>query len=60
MSEESNLALKFAPAIERLGGDFGLLKEMAIITAADLPGVIAAAEQAIDQQDCVAAGKSLP
>ncbi|TWU44299.1 hypothetical protein Q31b_18350 [Novipirellula aureliae] len=47
MIKSKQLIPRFAEAISRLGGDEGLLREMAAITSADLPEVINETDQAL-------------
>lgn len=51
MNDPDNLPDRFAEAINRLDGDFGLLCEMAAITCEDLPEVRGKAEAAIAEGD---------
>ena len=50
---------RFSEALDRLGGDVSLLREMALITSEDLPEVIANAQSAIESEDCERAASSL-
>ena len=47
VNNSEQLAPRFAEAVARLDGDESLLREMAAITSADLPGVISETDRAL-------------
>ncbi|WP_186776558.1 Hpt domain-containing protein [Rubripirellula reticaptiva] len=59
MNKSEELASRFGEAIARLDGDESLLREMAAITAADLPEVIDETDQALQVGDSEQAASGL-
>ncbi len=51
MNRVEKIPACFLPALERLDGDLGLLRELAAITAEDLPDVKRATEAAVAEGD---------
>lgn len=59
MNKTSNLRERFAHAIERLDGDFGLLCDMAALTIPDCPEVMTQIESGFEAGDSDATASAL-